>query len=160
MGSRKTKTSWCFLFSGTETFRFFGTKHVMIVMAIHKVWSPSQDGQMPSWNYLRRPCVTVKKNYFRSFLMANCWSSFPFLLVGWPEVERGPSSEDPLDEAVADLCFMKRCEKSGGSIACCRSGTGWQPLSAWREAYRLRCAQSKKTTLRTWFLNVYLCHAL
>ena len=27
-------------------------------------------------------------------------------------MERGPSSEDPLDEAVANVCFMKRCEKA------------------------------------------------
>lgn len=63
-GFQKDKNIVIF-FSGTETFRFFGTKHVMIVMAIHKVWSPSQDGQMPSWNYLRRPCVTVKKTIWR-----------------------------------------------------------------------------------------------
>eukprot|EP00435_Cladocopium_sp_Y103_P019131 s2162_g4.t1 len=40
------------------------------------------------------------------------------------EVERGPSSEDPLDEAsVADVCFMKRCEKSeGGALLSGRIG--------------------------------------
>ena len=35
-GFQKDKNIVIF-FSGTETFRFFGTKHVMIVMAIHKV---------------------------------------------------------------------------------------------------------------------------
>ena len=36
-GFQKDKNIVILFFPCTETFRFFGTKHVMIVMAIHKV---------------------------------------------------------------------------------------------------------------------------